>query len=101
MLQPAAHVISFLDKYIKDCLRLTWKMVTQVPPMKLEFHSFKFDKRIHENKGYLGSHRVRLKSDSSAKEGPEEEIEFYLWPGLQDGGGRSIRKAEVICKMKE
>lgn len=100
MFQPAAQLFPLLDKYIKACLRLTWKMVTQVPPMKLEFHSFKFDKRIHENRGYLNGHPVRSKSHSSAKEEQEEEIRFYLWPGLQDGGGRSIRKAEVICQMK-
>lgn len=94
MFQPTAHLISSLNKYIKDCLRLTWKMVTQVPPMKLEFHSSKFDKSIHENKGYRSS------SHSSARNEHEEEIDCYLWPGLQDGGGRSIRKAEVICKMK-
>ena len=100
MFQPAADLFLLLDKYIKDCLRLTWKIVTQVPPMKLEFHSFKFDKRIHENRGYLSSHPVRSKSHSSAKEEQEEEIRFYVWPGLQDGGGRSIRKAEVLCQIK-
>ncbi|XP_066030387.1 golgin subfamily A member 6-like protein 7 isoform X3 [Pocillopora verrucosa] len=100
MFQPATHLFPHLDKYIKDCLRLTWKMRTQVPPMKLEFHSFKFDKRIHENRGYWSGHRVRSESHSSAKEEQEEEIRFYLWPGLQDGGGRSIRKAEVICQME-
>lgn len=94
MFEPTAHLIPSLNKYIKDCLRLTWKMVTQVPPMKLEFHSIKFDKSIHENMGYRGS------SHSSARKEHEEEIDCYLWPGLQDGGGRSIRKAEVICKMK-
>lgn len=100
MFQPADKLIPLLEKYIKACLRLTWKMVTQVPPMKLEFHSSKFDKHIHKNQGYHSSQQGSTKPHSTAEE-QEEEIEYYLWPGLQDGGGRKICEAEVICKVKE
>lgn len=101
LFQPAAKLIPLLDKYIRACLRLNWKMVTQVPPMKLEFHSFKFDKRIHKNQGYRSSQQGGAKPHHAAEEEQEEEIECYLWPGLQDGGGRKICEAEVICKVKE
>ena len=99
--KPAAELKPLLDKYIKDCLRLTWKMVTQVPPLKLEFHSSKFDKLIHMNRGYHSSYQGSRKPHRSAGEEQEEEIECYLWPGLQDGGGRKIHEARVICKIKE
>lgn len=75
--------------------------MTQVPPMKLEFHSSKFDKRIHKNVGYQSSHRGSTKPYRSAGKEQQEEIDCYLWPGLQDGGGRTICVAEVICKVKE
>lgn len=29
---------------------------------------------------------------------PKEEIAYYLWPALFDGGNRLVRKAEVLCK---
>ena len=75
--------------------------MTQVPPLQLEFHSSKLDKRIHNNRGYYGrSHQGSSKPHRSAREEQEEEIECYLWPGLQDGGGRTICAAQVICKMK-
>ena len=69
--------------------------------MKLEFHSSKFDKRIHKNVGYQSSHRGSTKPYRSAGKEQQEEIYCYLWPGLQDGGGRTIFVAEVICKVKE
>lgn len=99
--QPTVTLITPLYEYIKACLRFTWKMVTQVPPMKLEFHSSKFDKRIHKNVGYQSSHRGSTKPYRSAGKEQQEEIDCYLWPGLQDGGGRTICVAEVICKVKE
>ena len=97
MFTPAWNLVQGLDKYIKACIRLTWRMVTQVPPMKLEFHCSKFNKDIHKNMGYHDSLKVRSKSNQDQ----DEEIACYLWPGLQDGGGRRIRAGEVICKVKE
>lgn len=94
MFSPAWHLVQGLDKYIKDSIRMTWRMVTQVPPMRLEFHSSKFNKDIHKNIGYLEKVNSRTSSNY-------EEIACYLWPGLQDGGGRLIRAGEVICKVQK
>ena len=98
---PAGHLMHGLVKYINACIRLTWRMVTQVPPMKLEFHSSRFSKDIHKIMGYHGSVERRARNSQPAHQDQGEEIAYYLWPGLQDGGGRLIRAGEIICKVEE
>ena len=75
-------------------------MVTQVPPMKLEYEYSKFNENFHKKIGYHCSLEERTGAQSSAEQGEEEEIACYLWPGLLDGGGRLIRAGEVLCKVK-
>ncbi|KAJ7353766.1 hypothetical protein OS493_032637 [Desmophyllum pertusum] len=41
-------VLIELSDYIRACIRLTWRMVTQMPPLQLEYKSIKFDKDIHK-----------------------------------------------------
>lgn len=96
MFSPAWHLIKGLDKYIKACIRLTWRMVTQTPPLKLEYHCSKFNKDFHKN-----VLKVSVRTPSSTQQEQDEEIACYLWPGLQDGGGRRIRPGEVLLKVKE
>ena len=102
MFTPAEHVLQQLEEYIKACIGLTWRMVTQVPPLKLEYHLTEFDKDIHKDIGYQYSrktHHTNSNSSPPSDQGPE--IKCYLWPGLLDGGGRLIRAGEVICKVTE
>lgn len=94
-------MIKDLENYIKACIRLTWRMVTQVPPVKLEFHSAKFSKDIHKKMGYYGSFKRRTRNSLPTHQDQDEEIACYLWPGLQDGGGRLIRAGEIVCKVEE
>ena len=98
---PDWNLIKSFDKYINACIRLTWRMVTQVPPMKLEFHSSRFSKDIHKEMEYHGSVERRSRNSQPAHQDQGEEIACYLWPGLQDGGGRLIRAGAVICKAKK
>jgi len=98
---PALHLLHDLHMYIKACLLLTWRMVTQVPPMKLEYECPRLRKNIHKKMGYHTSHNVRARTQSSAQQDDDEEIACYLWPGLVDGGGRLIRAGEVLCKIKD
>lgn len=93
-----------LDAYIKACIRLTWRMVTQVPPMQLEYQSSTL-KDIHKNLGFHPNSSPEISSKSPLNEqasGEEIEIACYVWPALLDGGGKLIRAGEVFCKvMKE
>ena len=90
------EVLLKLDSYIKDCIRLTWRMVTQLPPLRLEYHSPRFDRHIHKKTAYQNS----TEENPGNEESSGEEVLCYLWPGLLDGGGRLILQGQVLCKMQ-
>lgn len=96
---PSWHLLRNLVSYINACIRLAWRMVTQVPPMKLEYKSMKYDKLIHQKISRNRNLKQRPRTRSSAQQDQDEEIACYLWPGLQDGGGRQTRLAEVLCLL--
>ena len=94
-------MLTKLSDYIKACIRLTWRMVTQVPPMQLEYQSSTL-RDIHKNRGYHSSPEMCTRLPSNGQTSDEElEIACYLWPALLDGGGKLIRAGEVVCKVKE
>lgn len=76
--------------YIRECIKIVWRMITQVPAMKIEYQSTQL-RGFHTQKGY---YRGMLSIGGD----PKEEIAYYLWPALFDGGNRLVRKAEVLCK---
>lgn len=69
--------------------------------MNLEYQTLKLDSNIHKKLGYHTSFKEREKSLPSRQENQEEEIACYIWPGLQDGGGRVIKVGEVLCVIQE
>ena len=87
------------QEYIKASIRLTWRMVTQTPPLRLEYQSL-YLQQCHKKMGYHMSPEVRTLVKGTPDQHQEEEIACYLWPGLFDGEGRCIRKGEVLCKIK-
>lgn len=90
-----------IDLYIKQCMRLTWRMVTQIPAMELEYKSSYLKQNIHKKLGYHSNPCMRFREKGSCGQVMGEEIACYLWPGLVDGGGRLIRAGEVLCKMTD
>ena len=84
---PSEKLLKKLEGYIRACITLTWRMVTQVPPMKIEYQSFTFKGDKHKM------------TESLRETRPEEFVGRevrYLWPALLDGGGRVLTLAEVI-----
>lgn len=96
------QLLQKLNEYIQACIRLSWRIVTQVPPMKIEYHS-SILRNIHKNVGYHIIPERRPKTQPGGDQLPDEELRIacYLWPGLFDGGGRFIRAGEVLCKYEE
>lgn len=85
------EVLPELDDYVKACIRLSWRMVTQVPPMHLEYSSSRFNKKLHK--------LTRLSYNTESNElHTSENIACYLWPALLEQGGRVIFHGEVLCK---
>lgn len=82
-------VLRKLGDYIKDAIRLSWKMVTQAPPLGLEYSQLKFNPKYHT--------LTRLQNNNgSSKQGQYESI-VYLWPGLKENEGRVVFPGEVLC----
>jgi len=90
---------SLMNSYIHQCIRLAWRMVTQVPALTIEYQSL-YVQKIHKKIGYHSSSYMRASGKSSTRQNSGEEIACYLWPGLLDGSGRLIRAGQVLCKMK-
>ncbi|KAJ7353721.1 hypothetical protein OS493_032591 [Desmophyllum pertusum] len=83
---PSMELLNHLDDYLKACIQLTWRMVTQVPPLKLEYQTFGFHRDYH-----------KLHAEACADGLSGQEV-CYLWPGLVVGGGRKIILGEVILQ---
>ena len=80
--------------YIEKCIKLTWRMVTQVPAMTLEYQSKYLESDFHTVVTHPSSHAMY---NNTAFE--KQEIALYIWPGLCDGRGIVIRRGDVICKV--
>ena len=86
--------------YIEKCIQLTWRMVTQVPALAIEYQSV-YLRQQHKKMGYHSSPEMFMAVKTPTWQEPEEEIACYLWPGLLDGNGTLIRAGEVLCKSKK
>ena len=83
---PWERLLRDLADYVKKLIKLTWRMVTQVPPLRLEYSAATFNNQYHK----------MAEPDREGKEGKDREKPVcYLWPGLVDGGGRVISVGEV------
>ena len=80
-----------MDDYLKACIKLTWRMVTQVPPLRLQYHTFTYKRECHKIVGC---------QDDAGDDRYQYHKVYYLWPGLEDGGGRTIVKGEVALAEK-
>jgi len=85
------EVIPELGHYIRACIRLSWRLVTQVPPLHLEYNSSRFNKNMHKLTGlYYNNKNTALR--------PSENIVCYIWPALLEQGGRVVYPGEVLCE---
>lgn len=91
---PSEDVLTRLGDYIKACIRLTWRIVTQVPPMQLEYKAVQFDNNLHK----LARFQQRVEYFRGAVQLSGKVIACYLWPALLEAGGRIIFPAEVMCE---
>lgn len=93
------HMLFQLKDYIQACIRITWRMVIQVPPMQLEYKSTSL-KNFHKKVGYHSSPEMCSRPPPNEQASVADEIACYLWPALLDGGGRIIQAGEVLCKVE-
>lgn len=65
-------------------------MVTQVPPLRLEYQTFTYNRDCHKV--------VEPRADVGAERYRGQRV-YYLWPGLVDGEGRIICTGEVALQQ--
>ena len=82
-------VLTKLGDYIKDAIRLSWRMVTQAPPLSLEYSQLKFNQKYHT--------LTSLQNNNGSSKQEQYESIVYLWPGLIENEGRVIFPGEVLC----
>lgn len=86
-------ILEGFQDYTKKCISLAWLMVTQVPPLEIDYQTFVFDKDHHETA--QGKHSIP--NNTGRQERQAENIAFYVWPGLSEYGGRVIQLGKVVC----
>ena len=94
--RPSEDVLTQLGDYIKACIRLTWRVVTQVPPMQLEYGAVQFDKDLHK----LARFQHRAEYSRGADHLSGQVIACYLWPALLEAGDRIVFPGEVMCEAE-
>ncbi|XP_015748127.1 PREDICTED: uncharacterized protein LOC107327922 [Acropora digitifera] len=75
-------LLKALETYIDYCCRFSWRLVTQLPPLKIGYHDKFFDRTCHTENRYSTKTGVRIKC--------------FLWPILLDCDKRVIAKGEVL-----
>lgn len=78
-LPPYTLYDSTVIKYMKACMQLTWRMVTQIPPLQMEYKSL-FLQKNQTKIGYHNSPDMLTKETGPSGQDQVEEIACYLWP---------------------
>ncbi|KAJ7353745.1 hypothetical protein OS493_032615 [Desmophyllum pertusum] len=89
------NVLIELSDYIRACIRLTWRMVTQMPPLQLEYKSIKFDKDIHKLTRSQCNTEYSHSEDQPCGEVHNENIACYMWPALLEGGAKETPSTDL------
>jgi len=86
-----------LKDYIAYCTRFAWRIVTQVPPLKIDYRSSTYNSASHNESQAFSSYASQHPPGrwASRQERPKI-VKCYVWPTLHDFDGRVIEKGEVV-----
>lgn len=80
---PCLKTSDGIIRYVKECVRVAWGLVNQVPNYVVEYENRKFQPDLH----------VRFHSSKT----DSDLIQTYLWPALLEGeNGPCVQKGVVI-----
>lgn len=79
------RLLKTLAIYIEYCCRFSWRLVTQLPPLKLGYHDKHFNPSYHTE--------IHC---STKTRGATTAIKCFIWPTLLDCDERVIAKGEVL-----
>ena len=90
--QLIVEFLKYFKEYTEKCITLTWRMVTQVPPLEIDNQSDAFNENHHE----IARGKRPIPYEFTRRDGPPEKIAIYVRPGLLESGGRVIHRAQVV-----
>ena len=72
-----------LKEYMDECVRLSWMMAVQIPPMIIEYEAAEFSDKLHGR--FMTSDMKSL------------AIKYHVWPALIDSqGGHVLYRGVVV-----
>lgn len=72
-----------LKEYMDECVRLSWMMAVQIPPMIIEYEATEFSDKLHGR--FMTSDMKSL------------AIKYHVWPALIDSqGGHVLYRGVVV-----
>jgi len=87
-----------LQGYIEYCTRFSWRMVTQVPPLKIDYKSSTFNPSSHTESQAFTSSSQRATPGRWIDSQERKQIKCHVWPTLFDWDNRVIEKGDVVFK---
>ena len=87
-----------LKGYIEYCTKFSWRIVTQVPPLKINYKTLTFNPSNHTESHALVSTSVRSSQGRWTYPQERKGIKCYVWPTLYDWDNRVIEKGDVVLK---
>ena len=86
-----------LKPYIEYCTQFAWRIVTQVPPLKIDYNSSTYNPASHNESQAFSSSGSRHTSERWASmPGRTKLVKCYVWPTLHDFDSRVIEKGDVV-----
>lgn len=87
-----------LEGYIKYCTQFSWRLATQVPPIRIEYKEFTYNSLYHnESQAFVPFSKTATPRSWAFPQKHMEEV-FYLWPILVDFDGTVVEKGDVVVK---
>ena len=85
-----------LKSYIEYCTQFAWRMVTQLPPLKVDYNSSTYNPDYHNESQAFASSARRETPVRWANAQDRTLVKCYVWPTLYDYDNRVIEKGDVI-----
>lgn len=87
-----------LKSYVWYCTQFSWRIVTQVPPLKIDYKTWSFNPSDHNESQAFTSFAQSQTPRRWADPQEQTSIKCYVWPTLYDWDQRVIEKGDVVLK---
>ena len=87
-----------LTGYIEYCTGFSWRIMSQVPPLNIDYNSSTFNPSYLTESQAFASTAVRSSQGRCAYPQERKGIRCYVWPTLYDWDNRVIKKGDVVLE---